>query len=188
MAISRPICRLQLQFVLMSIGCLQLHGTNVNFDLPPLGWNSWFVSGSFLNRSGCYRSDGLNHAHLCPDVVLNRLLTQAFRSDFTSANIRANADAMVSLGLTAVGYSYINLDASWQSGRFANGSVYENRTKIPEGMRGLADYIHSKGLLFGAYTDRGTNTCTGVSNATLHASHATPTWLADGTGPRQQRP
>ncbi len=33
--------------------------------------------------------------------------------------------------------------------------------RFPHGMKAVADYVHSKGLKFGIYTDAGTNTCQG---------------------------
>lgn len=33
-----------------------------------------------------------------------------------------------------------------------------NATKFPSGMKSLADYVHSKGLLFGIYADSGYRT------------------------------
>eukprot|EP00660_Eupelagonema_oceanica_P008675 gene8675-10786_t len=65
-------------------------------------------------------------------------------------------DAFVSLGLPALGYGYWNLDDLWSKGRYANGTIYADKSKFPTGtLRPLADYVHSKGLKFGAYTDRG---------------------------------
>ncbi|CAF4739980.1 unnamed protein product, partial [Rotaria magnacalcarata] len=34
-----------------------------------------------------------------------------------------------------------------------------NETKFPHGILALADYIHSKGLLFGIYSSSGEKTC-----------------------------
>jgi alpha-galactosidase len=74
-------------------------------------------------------------------------------------NIMATADAMVRNGLDKLGYVYVNLDDCWAQGRFSNGTVYPDSSKFPGGMKALANYIHSKGLKFGVYTDRGTETC-----------------------------
>jgi alpha-galactosidase len=40
--------------------------------------------------------------------------------------------------------------------------IYEDSVKFPSGMKALADYIHSKGLKFGIYSDAGTKTCGGM--------------------------
>jgi len=59
-----------------------------------------------------------------------------------------------------VGYRYINIDDFWAKGRDVNGILLASDA-FPSGMKALGDYIHSKGLLFGLYTDVGTNTCDG---------------------------
>lgn len=67
---------------------------------------------------------------------------------------------MISSGLNKVGYSYVNLDDCWiQPGRDSSGRPVANTTKFPSGMYQLAQYVHSKGLLFGLYSDAGTGTC-----------------------------
>jgi len=78
----------------------------------------------------------------------------------TEDNVRAVADAFVSQGLQAVGYEYLNLDDCWMdSERDANGRLQGHLQNFPSGMKALGDYIHSKGLKFGIYGDRGTQTC-----------------------------
>jgi len=74
---------------------------------------------------------------------------------------KATADAIVSLNLSAKGYSYVNLDDCWQVSRHADGTIQEDPAKFPGGMKALADYMHSKGLKFGLYSDAGLKTCAG---------------------------
>ncbi len=74
--------------------------------------------------------------------------------------IKAQADAMVSSGMKDAGYEYINLDAGWWLGtRDSQGNITVDQSKWPGGMRAIADYIHSKGLKAGIYTDAGRNGC-----------------------------
>jgi hypothetical protein len=73
--------------------------------------------------------------------------------------IKAQADAMVSSGLSGVGFNYLNIDDGFFNGRNADGSLRINTTKFPYGMKTLADYIHSKGLKAGFYSEAGANTC-----------------------------
>eukprot|EP01046_Picozoa_sp_COSAG06_P019059 COSAG06_NODE_1346_length_9780_cov_44.066729_3_plen_203_part_00 len=81
--------------------------------------------------------------------------------------IRAQADAMAQ-HLSAFGYSYINIDDFWaEHSRAANGSMVPSKS-FPSGMKNLADHVHSKGLLFGLYTDVGTATCGGQPGAWGH--------------------
>ncbi|XP_062508332.1 probable alpha-galactosidase [Corticium candelabrum] len=83
-------------------------------------------------------------------------------------NVMATADSLVNSGLSRLGYVYINLDDCWASGRYSNGTVYPDSKRFPSGMKALADYIHSKGLKFGVYTDRGTATCGGRPGSQDH--------------------
>jgi len=75
--------------------------------------------------------------------------------------IKEMADTMVSKGMKAVGYEYIVIDDCWQVGRDKQGYIIIDKEKFPSGMKALADYIHSKGLKFGIYSDAGTHTCGG---------------------------
>lgn len=85
-----------------------------------------------------------------------------FKCDDVNENvIKETADAMVSRGLKSVGYEYIVIDDCWQIGRDENGYIIVDKEKFPSGIKALADYIHSKGLKFGIYSDAGTHTCGG---------------------------
>lgn len=69
------------------------------------------------------------------------------------------ADAMVSSGMQGAGYEYIVIDDCWQVDRDKNGEIVIDKDRFPNGMKYLADYIHSKGLKFGIYSCAGTKTC-----------------------------
>ena len=84
-----------------------------------------------------------------------------FGGSVSDALLRECADAIVSSGLAAAGYSYVNLDDGWAQGRFANGTIYPDPSLFPNGIKAVVDYIHSKGLKFGIYTARGSTTCLG---------------------------
>ncbi len=74
--------------------------------------------------------------------------------------IREVADAMVSSGLKDAGFTYIVIDDYWHGGRDSvSGLLYPDPEKFPSGIKALADYVHSKGLKFGIYSDAGTQTC-----------------------------
>jgi alpha-galactosidase len=74
--------------------------------------------------------------------------------------IRDIADVMVATGLKEAGYSYIVIDDFWHGGRDSvSGLLYPDPDKFPSGMKALGEYIHSKGLKFGIYSDAGTKTC-----------------------------
>ena len=73
--------------------------------------------------------------------------------------IREMADAVVSSGMQAAGYQYVNIDDCWQVSRDASGTIVADPARFPSGIKALADYVHDKGLKLGIYTDAGTGTC-----------------------------
>jgi alpha-galactosidase len=75
--------------------------------------------------------------------------------------IKEVADALVSSGLKDAGYTYINIDDCWHGERDAQGFIQPDTKRFPSGMKALADYIHSKGLKMGVYSDAGSQTCGG---------------------------
>ncbi|XP_028793250.1 alpha-galactosidase-like [Neltuma alba] len=83
-----------------------------------------------------------------------------FQCDINEEMIRETADAMVSTGLAALGYEYINLDDCWaELDRDSEGNMVPKASKFPSGIKALADYVHSKGLKLGIYSDAGNQTC-----------------------------
>ena len=78
--------------------------------------------------------------------------------------IKGQADAMVSQGLKDVGYEYINIDDGFQYGRTPDGKVCIHPERFPNGLKVVSDYIHSKGLKAGIYSDAGDCTCGSISN------------------------
>ena len=111
---------------------------------PAMGWNSW----------------------------------NCFASAVSADKVRAAAAAMVSSGLAAHGWTYINIDDYWQThrdskdptlqgpGRDAQGRILPNK-RFPD-MKGLADYVHGKGLRIGLYSSPGPWTCGGCVGSFQH--------------------
>jgi alpha-galactosidase len=79
--------------------------------------------------------------------------------------IREMADAMVKSGMKDAGYQYIVIDDCWQVSRDSNGNIVPDPKRFSSGIKALADYVHSKGLKFGIYSDAGTKTCAGRPGA-----------------------
>jgi alpha-galactosidase len=94
------------------------------------------------------------------------------------AKVRAAADAMVSSGLAAHGFQYINIDDAWEGARAANGEILPNE-KFPD-MKALADYVHSKGLRFGIYSSPGPLTCADYTGSYEHEQQDANTYAAWG--------
>ena len=82
-----------------------------------------------------------------------------FGCDVSDKLIREMADAIVVSGMKDAGYQFVNIDDCWQVSRAADGTIVVDAERFPNGMKPLADYVHSKGLKFGVYTDAGRMTC-----------------------------
>jgi alpha-galactosidase len=96
--------------------------------------------------------------------------------------IRETADAMVSSGMKAAGYDYVNIDDCWQVSRDAQGNIVVDSRNFPSGIKALADYVHSKGLKLGVYTDAGRLTCQkrpGSYNHELQDAKTYASWGVD---------
>ncbi|MGH7616913.1 MAG: NPCBM/NEW2 domain-containing protein, partial [Gemmatimonadaceae bacterium] len=98
---------------------------------------------------------GQHSLALTPPLGWNSWNVWAARVD--DAKVRAAADALVSSGLAAHGYTYVNIDDAWEGPRDANGEITSNE-KFPD-MKALADYVHGKGLKIGLYSSPGPRTC-----------------------------
>lgn len=101
-----------------------------------------------------------------------------FAGKVDDASVRAMADAMVSSGMSKVGYVYINIDDTWELGRDANGNLLPNK-KFPD-MKALADYVHSKGLKLGIYSSPGPKTCAGYEGSYGHVRQDAATFASWG--------
>src|SRR5215210_7476887 len=82
-----------------------------------------------------------------------------FGCNVNEALIRETADALVASGMKDAGYVYVNIDDCWHGKRDALGFIQPDPERFPSGMKALADYIHSKGLKLGIYSDAGWKTC-----------------------------
>ena len=83
-----------------------------------------------------------------------------FAAKINYSVIKQQADAMVSSGLKAAGYQYVNIDEGWWQGtRDGSGNITIDTSEWPGGMQAIADYIHGLGLKAGIYTDAGKQGC-----------------------------
>jgi alpha-galactosidase len=103
-----------------------------------------------------------------------------FSCNVDDQTIRETADAMVKSGMRDAGYRYVVIDDCWQVSRDANGVLVPDPQRFPHGIKALADYVHSKGLLFGIYTDAGTNTCQGRPGTLGHEDQDARTFAGWG--------
>jgi len=85
-----------------------------------------------------------------------------FTWDISEQLVKEIADEMVSGGYLAAGYEYLVIDDCWSlRERDSQGRMVADPAKFPNGMKAVADYIHSRGLKFGMYSCAGTHTCAG---------------------------
>lgn len=86
--------------------------------------------------------------------------------DLTEDVVKKAADALADDGLRDAGYRYVVVDDCWQApARDADGSLQADPTRFPHGIADLADYVHSRGLLFGIYAVPGSRTCAMANDA-----------------------
>lgn len=86
----------------------------------------------------------------------------AYATLINETTMKDMVDLMVSDGFVNAGYTYLNLDDGWAANqRGLDGRLEANPRRFPSGVRGLADYVHSKGMKLGIYGDAGYLTCAG---------------------------
>lgn len=84
----------------------------------------------------------------------------AYYCNINEELIHETAELMVSLGLSDVGYKYVNIDDCYsERERNSTGDIIAHKERFPSGMRPLTDKIHALGLKTGIYSDSGWFTC-----------------------------
>uniref|UniRef100_A0A8C2TGU7 Alpha-galactosidase n=1 Tax=Coturnix japonica TaxID=93934 RepID=A0A8C2TGU7_COTJA len=112
---------------------------------PPMGWLHW---ERFLCGTDCAAE---------PErCVSERLFTEM-------------ADVMSADGWKEAGYEFVCIDDCWMAPtRDERGRLRADPRRFPSGIRALADYVHSKGLKLGIYSDVGSRTCAGFPGSYGH--------------------
>lgn len=82
-----------------------------------------------------------------------------YRVHINDTLIKKQADAMVQKGLKEAGYSYVNVDDGFFGWRDEKGVMQTHPERFPNGLKEIAEHIHSLGLKAGIYSDAGSNTC-----------------------------
>ena len=106
--------------------------------------------------------------HLADTPQMGWSTWNKFQGNISEDIIKGIADAIVETGLRDAGYTYINIDDCWHGQRDNDGFIQADPVKFPSGMKALADYVHSKGLKLGIYSDAGTGTCAGMPGSLGH--------------------
>ena len=93
----------------------------------------------------------------------------------TQEKVMASTQALIDKGLADYGYSYINIDDGWEAGgRNPDGTLDANE-KFPS-MKGLADWLHERGLKFGIYSAPGATTCGGYLGSLDYEKEDAEVW------------
>lgn len=104
-----------------------------------------------------------------------------FACDIDEKVIKETADAIVSTGLAKLGYNYVNIDDCWSElARDSKGLLVPHSETFSSGIKSLADYVHSKGLKLGIYSDAGIATCQGQPGSLFHEPDDAKTWASWG--------
>ena len=86
-----------------------------------------------------------------------------FEEKVSEQILKETANAMVANGMVAKGYNYIIIDDYWVGGRDQHNKLFPDPQRFPNGIKAVADYIHSKGMKLGIYSDASEYTCGGVT-------------------------
>jgi alpha-galactosidase len=77
--------------------------------------------------------------------------------------IEDTMEALVTSGLAALGYVYVNIDDGWMAPeRDGRGCLVPDPVRFPGGIARLVERAHSAGLKLGLYSDCGHKTCQGL--------------------------
>jgi len=91
------------------------------------------------------------------------------------------ADRIVADGYRDVGYEYVNVDDCWSAKkRGPDGNMVPDPERFPNGIDGLAKYMHARGLKLGLYTDAGTLSCGGYPGLIGHEKQDIDTFASWG--------
>jgi hypothetical protein len=110
-----------------------------------------------------------------------------------TAQVEGEAQALVSTGLAAAGYKYVNIDDGWYQcpgsqgpNVDANGRWVVNTTSYPNvgsenGIEAMAAYVHSLGLKFGIYETAGISSQAVAANTPILGTSYTADEIATTT-------
>lgn len=105
----------------------------------------------------------VNERYAASRPVMGWISWNVFEGDISDKVVRATADQLDQLGLKEAGYNYLIIDDLWHApARNGDGTPKEDPAKFPQGMKAAVDYVHSKGLKFGIYSDAAEKTCAGA--------------------------
>lgn len=116
-------------YILATMICLAEGLDNGLALTPPLGWDTWCTQGP-CGRDWC-----------------------------SSEEVESASDAVIDSGMKDAGYQYVIISDCWAYSRDSSGTLVADPSRFPKGIKPVCDYVHSKGLKCGIYTDLGEFTC-----------------------------
>ena len=122
---------------------------------------SFILSAALFASSLSISAQSTPRNQLTPTPPMGWMTWNLFQGDISDKLIRETADAMVEGGYVDAGYKYIFIDDLWQGGRDVHNNMIPDPKKFPNGIKALADYVHSKGMKLGIYSDAAQLTCGG---------------------------
>eukprot|EP01065_Artemidia_motanka_P034929 TRINITY_DN42911_c0_g1_i1.p1 TRINITY_DN42911_c0_g1~~TRINITY_DN42911_c0_g1_i1.p1 ORF type:complete len:496 (+),score=137.97 TRINITY_DN42911_c0_g1_i1:63-1490(+) len=125
------------------------------------------AAAALLLSAGTAAWDPFN---LAPTPPMGWANWNGFGCNYTADTIKRTADKMVASGMRDAGYDIIIIqECITRAGhRDSKGVPQPDPEKFPDGIKGLVDYIHSKGMRAGIYTDVGPETCAGYEGSYGH--------------------
>jgi len=100
---------------------------------------------------------------LAPTPPMGWMTWNYFGDNINEQVLREMADAIVASGMVNAGYRYLMIDDGWQGGRDNKNNIIPDPKKFPSGIKALADYVHSRGMKLGIYSDAAPLTCAGYT-------------------------
>jgi alpha-galactosidase len=135
----------------------------------------------FLISAACLCARGQTFDQLAMTPQMGWNSWNKFQAGVSGQLIRETADAMATNGMKDAGYQYVNIDDDWQAmERDAQGNIVPDPARFPSGIKALADYVHSKGLKLGIYSDAGSKTCGGRPGSLGHEEQDAKAYAAWG--------
>ncbi len=128
----------------------------------------------------CQISIAQDNSEILPTPPMGWISWNLFEGNINETLVKEIADVLVSSGMKDAGYEYLILDDLWHGGRDENGNIYPDPEKFPSGMKPLVEYVHSKGLKFGIYTDIAEYTCAGMPGSYGYEEQDAKTYAAWG--------
>ena len=121
------------------------------------------IASCFCNENAKAQTKSIDGTLLAATPPMGWMTWNYFADNINEKEIREMADAMVNSGMLQSGYDHLFIDDGWQGGRDNKNNIIADPFKFPSGIKALADYVHSKGLKLGIYSDAAPLTCAGYT-------------------------